>query len=559
MASANEAEAAPPSSLLGSLTQSERRFVLQQRTIQMLNSFMHIISTTAHYQTYLEQVQGDVGRLGLHYGRTMSINAAINTFLAPIVGSLSDAWGRHTLHWAGKAGAAIFFMLMPLNHTRFLSNPTDPAMQRSVLQVRSTTTHGYPDHRPPRRAAPPRHPAQSGTAALTARAVLQVRMAIEILGFGVLSAGNWGVFAAAHTDLFADRPALSSRLQAADQMWRDALSIPASLLAAFITPIVWGKSYWWLLYAASAALGWVQLGVAVSMRETLPPGPRRKPFSLAKANPFANVLLLFRNGRGLASLATACSAYFLCQSNWSIAASYRMGVLGWTPAHSSYFNTISNLFSSLSAGKLVLPFMKRAGNRMAFQQGCLIATCAYVGCGLSWIGSSKVRTALQCKIVILSRFVAVRLANPKKYHYFRRAVGGAAAGLAGGLPPFRPRDDCQAGHRGNLGGQRRAQRGDIRLGLPVRDHRPGAVVGPAVQAVQCRGRRPARQGRALLRLLRVHAGGVGDPADNAEQRPLPRRGASEARWGGGGGGRMNWRGPTKPSTFSSNARTAPHT
>jgi len=147
--------------------------------------------------------------------------------------------------------------------------------------------------------------------------------------------------------------------------------------------------------AASAALGWVQLGVAVSMRETLPPGPRRKPFSLAKANPFANVLLLFRNGRGLASLATACSAYFLCQSNWSIAASYRMGVLGWTPAHSSYFNTISNLFSSLSAGKLVLPFMKRAGNRMAFQQGCLIATCAYVGCGLSWIGSSKVRTALQ--------------------------------------------------------------------------------------------------------------------------------------------------------------------
>ena len=72
-----------------------------------------------------------------------------------------------------------------------------------------------------------------------------------------------------------------------------------------------------------------------------------------------------------------------------------MGVLGWTPAHSSYFNTISSLFSSLSAGKLVLPFMKRAGNRMAFQQGCLIATMAYVGCGLSWVGSSKVRTALQ--------------------------------------------------------------------------------------------------------------------------------------------------------------------
>eukprot|EP01044_Picomonas_judraskeda_P015321 COSAG03_NODE_2548_length_2656_cov_2.577630_1_plen_81_part_10 len=63
---------------------------------------------------------------------------------------------------------------MPLNHMRFLANPTNPAVQQSVLRA---------------------------------------RMAIEILGFGVLSAGNWGVFAAAHTDLFAARPSLSSRLQ----------------------------------------------------------------------------------------------------------------------------------------------------------------------------------------------------------------------------------------------------------------------------------------------------------------------------------------------------------
>ena len=100
-----------PASLLGSLTLSERQFVLQQRTIQMLNSFMHIISTTAHYQSYLEQVNGDVAQLAVHYGRTMSINNACNTFLAPVVGSLSDAWGRRTLHCMGRAGAAIFFML----------------------------------------------------------------------------------------------------------------------------------------------------------------------------------------------------------------------------------------------------------------------------------------------------------------------------------------------------------------------------------------------------------------------------------------------------------------
>jgi MFS family permease len=187
-------------SLLGSLAPHERRFVLQQRTIQCLNSFMHIISTTAHYQSYLEQVNGDVARLALHYGRTMSINNACNTFIAPVVGSLSDTFGRRTLHWLGRAGAAIFFMLMPLNHMRFLANPGNAAVQQSVLQT---------------------------------------RMAIEILGFGVLTAGNWGIFAAAHTDLFADRPSLSSRLQAADQMWKDAISGPASLAAAFLTPILW--------------------------------------------------------------------------------------------------------------------------------------------------------------------------------------------------------------------------------------------------------------------------------------------------------------------------------
>jgi len=187
-------------SLLGSLAPHERRFVLQQRTIQCLNSFMHIISTTAHYQSYLEQVNGDVARLALHYGRTMSINNACNTFIAPVVGSLSDTFGRRTLHWLGRAGAAIFFMLMPLNHMRFLANPGNAAVQQSVLQM---------------------------------------RMAIEILGFGVLTAGNWGIFAAAHTDLFADRPSLSSRLQAADQMWKDAISGPASLAAAFLTPILW--------------------------------------------------------------------------------------------------------------------------------------------------------------------------------------------------------------------------------------------------------------------------------------------------------------------------------
>ena len=44
---------------------------------------MHIISTTAHYQSYLEQVNGDVARLA-YYGRTSVHQQRRNTFLAPV-------------------------------------------------------------------------------------------------------------------------------------------------------------------------------------------------------------------------------------------------------------------------------------------------------------------------------------------------------------------------------------------------------------------------------------------------------------------------------------------
>ena len=74
-------------------------------------------------------------------------------------------------------------------------------------------------------------------------------------------------------------------------------------------------------------------------------------------------------------------------------------IVGWSPAQSSYFNTVSQFLSSLSARGLVLPFMARQGNRKAFENGCLIAMLAYIGCALSWlpqdVGGSKRRHAMQ--------------------------------------------------------------------------------------------------------------------------------------------------------------------
>ena len=72
-------------------------------------------------------------------------------------------------------------------------------------------------------------------------------------------------------------------------------------LAAYLTPRLWAKDYWWVIYAASTVLGWAQVAVAATMKETLPE-EKRRPFELRTANPFANTLLLFRNGPGLRSL-----------------------------------------------------------------------------------------------------------------------------------------------------------------------------------------------------------------------------------------------------------------
>ena len=52
-----------------------------------------------------------------------------------------------------------------------------------------------------------------------------------------------------------------------------------------------------------------------SCQETLAP-EKRKPFKLRTANPFANVLLLLRNGPGLRGLATSTGLFFACNSIW---------------------------------------------------------------------------------------------------------------------------------------------------------------------------------------------------------------------------------------------------
>eukprot|EP01050_Picozoa_sp_SAG11_P013631 SAG11_NODE_1606_length_4591_cov_1.769813_2_plen_68_part_00 len=55
------------------------------------------------------------------------------------------------------------------------------------------------------------------------------------------------------------------------------------------------------------------------------------------------------------------------------------------------------MFASLSAGQLVMPFMRRQGNRLAFEQGALVGALAYFLMAVSWMprGASRARMACQ--------------------------------------------------------------------------------------------------------------------------------------------------------------------
>ena len=61
-------------------------------------------------------------------------------------------------------------------------------------------------------------------------------------------------------------------------------------------------------FNVSAALCAASLAIVLSIKETLNPDDRKR-FSLAAANPFANLMLLVRNGPGLRALSASVALF----------------------------------------------------------------------------------------------------------------------------------------------------------------------------------------------------------------------------------------------------------
>ena len=83
--------------------------------------------------------------------------------------------------------------------------------------------------------------------------------------WGIVSAGCWSSFAAAHSDLFGERPQLSARIHARDGMWINL----TSFLGLFSIPLMTRFGGLQSANFASVVLGLASMAVCLSLPETL--------------------------------------------------------------------------------------------------------------------------------------------------------------------------------------------------------------------------------------------------------------------------------------------------
>ncbi len=119
--------------------------------------------------------------------------------------------------------------------------------------------------------------------------------------------------------------------------------------------------------------------------ESLPRG-RRAPFALARANPFAALLTLARHreiGSLVAVFALVVLAQLLLQTTWVLYTHFRFD---WGPKENGFALFCVGLVAATVQGGLLSPLLRRFGDVRLVLVGLTIGTCAYVLYGLAQHG-----------------------------------------------------------------------------------------------------------------------------------------------------------------------------
>eukprot|EP01048_Picozoa_sp_COSAG05_P017794 COSAG05_NODE_2492_length_2992_cov_2.006913_1_plen_493_part_00 len=307
------------------VTPQERRFVYSIRYTNILRAWVHTACLVAYNQKYLQLCGNDTGVMAIHAGVVRSMKNVVNVVMSPIVGALSDSFGRKPMMLYGRVGWVLIWLALP-----------------SVTSLRQW-------------------------------------LLVEIMFTGFLRAGDNASQQAAMADLFGTRGQLNTQIASKDGMY--------SQLSAFFGPIigdVWARLFGrQSTFYCSALLSALTMALLLRTEETLKP-EERKPFSIRRANPIASMTLLFRLDKGLRALAISQFLKDLSGSLMSVLNMFRMGPMMWSPQHVSTFKQFISPTIGWFQGTLVSRIVGRLGLKRGFEVGSLVCALGFVGWSQVW-------------------------------------------------------------------------------------------------------------------------------------------------------------------------------
>jgi DHA1 family tetracycline resistance protein-like MFS transporter len=259
---------------------------------------------------------GDLGSASRTFGAFVALYSAMQFLFAPVLGGLSDRYGRRPVLLGSLFGAAVNYLLTALAPGlgflvlgRIIAGITGASFSAAGAYIADVT--------------PPEKRAQS---------------------FGLMGAA-FGVG-------FILGPALGGALGGI------SLRLPFYFSAAlnFLNFL-----YGWFVLPESHAL------------------EHRRAFSFARANPFASLRSLGRHRIVLGLTGTIVCGYLaqmILQSVWAL---FNEGRFGWTPADIGFSLAMVGLCSALVQGGLIRAIIPRLGERRALLVGLLLNIGGFVG------------------------------------------------------------------------------------------------------------------------------------------------------------------------------------
>lgn len=260
----------------------------------------------------IDMAAGDMGKIATAHAWHWCFNAGLKIFTTPLFASLSDSFGRIPFWAVGRFSYFTYFLGLHLCRT---------LNQFSFVMV-------------------------FGQCIMPAAASLTVQ-------------------AAAWSDAFGSRPALSSNLQATTQVWTSAAGLIGPVIGGFLAT----KSRTAGFFICMGLCAFQTL-VVLTIKETLPP-ERRKPFRVTSANPVTGLSLLMRNGPGLRRLALAAACFESTSHVYATMDTYRMGPIKLTPSVQSYYSALLSGANMVTTQFVARPMLAQLGASDSIDNSCV--------------------------------------------------------------------------------------------------------------------------------------------------------------------------------------------